>query len=120
MAFADPALGHSYLVQMAAGAVLLGFSAATQDIVIDAYRIELAETEMQTVLASTYNAGYRIGMIVAGAGALFLAAHLGTARKLYLRGLETTYLTMAAVMLVGIITTLLVREPKVDRIYIKL
>ncbi len=64
-------------------------SAATQDIVIDAYRIELAETEMQTVLASTYNAGYRIGMIVAGAGALFLAAHLGTAkRKLYLRGLE--------------------------------
>ena len=44
----------------------MGFSAATQDIVIDAYRIELAESEMQTVLASTYNAGYRIGMIVAG------------------------------------------------------
>ncbi|MDC4844234.1 AmpG family muropeptide MFS transporter [Acinetobacter baumannii] len=118
MAFADPALGHSYLVQMAAGAVLLGFSAATQDIVIDAYRIELAETEMQTVLASTYNAGYRIGMIVAGAGALFLAAHLGTAKGNYIyEAWKTTYLTMAAVMLVGIITTLLVREPKVDRIY---
>ena len=64
MAFSDPSLGQSYLIQMAVGAVLLGFSAATQDIVIDAYRIELAETEMQTVLASTYNAGYRIGMIV--------------------------------------------------------
>lgn len=118
MAFADPALGHSYLVQMAAGAVLLGFSAATQDIVIDAYRIELAETEMQTVLASTYNAGYRIGMIVAGAGALFLAAHLGTAKGNYIyEAWKTTYLTMAAVMLVGIVTTLLVREPKVNRVY---
>ncbi len=118
MAFADPSLGHSYLVQMAAGAVLLGFSAATQDIVIDAYRIELAETEMQTVLASTYNAGYRIGMIVAGAGALFLAAHLGTAKGNYIyEAWKTTYLTMAAVMSVGIITTLLVREPTVSRVY---
>ncbi|MCG9513842.1 AmpG family muropeptide MFS transporter [Acinetobacter pittii] len=118
MAFSDPALGQSYLVQMAVGAVLLGFSAATQDIVIDAYRIELAETEMQTVLASTYNAGYRIGMIVAGAGALFLAAHLGTAKGNYIyEAWKTTYLTMAAVMLVGIVTTLLVREPQVNRVY---
>ena len=84
MAFSDPSLGQSYLYQMAVGAVLLGFSAATQDIVIDAYRIELAETEMQTVLASTYNAGYRIGMIVAGAGALFLAASLGTSKGNYI------------------------------------
>lgn len=118
MAFSDPALGQSYLIQMAVGAVLLGFSAATQDIVIDAYRIELAETEMQTVLASTYNAGYRIGMIVAGAGALFLAAHLGTAKGNYIyEAWKTTYLTMASVMLVGIVTTLLVREPQVNRVY---
>ncbi|MCH7337087.1 MFS transporter [Acinetobacter sp. NIPH 2699] len=106
------------LFQMAAGAVLLGFSAATQDIVIDAYRIELAETEMQTVLASTYNAGYRIGMIVAGAGALFLAAYLGTAKGNYIyEAWKYTYLTMAAVMMVGVITTLIIREPKVDRVY---
>lgn len=117
MAFSDPALGQSYLIQMAVGAVLLGFSAATQDIVIDAYRIELAETEMQTVLASTYNAGYRIGMIVAGAGALFLAAYLGTAKGNYIyEAWKYTYLTMAAVMLVGIITTLCVREPQVNRV----
>jgi len=116
MAFSDPALGQSYLYQMAVGAVLLGFSAATQDIVIDAYRIELAETEMQTVLASTYNAGYRIGMIVAGAGALFLAAYMGTAKGNYIyEAWKTTYLVMAAVMLVGIVTTLLIREPQVDR-----
>lgn len=117
MAFSDPALGQSYLIQMAVGAVLLGFSAATQDIVIDAYRIELAETEMQTVLASTYNAGYRIGMIVAGAGALFLAAYLGTAKGNYIyEAWKYTYLTMATVMVVGIITTLCVREPQVNRV----
>lgn len=118
MAFSDPALGQSYLIQMAAGAVLLGFSAATQDIVIDAYRIELAETEMQTVLASTYNAGYRIGMIVAGAGALFLAAYLGTAKGNYIyEAWKYTYLAMATVMAIGIITTLSIREPQVNRVY---
>ena len=118
MAFSNPALCQSYLYQMAVGAVLLGFSAATQDIVIDAYRIELAETQMQTVLASTYNAGYRIGMIVADAGALFLAASLGTATGNYIYSArKITYLAMAAVMLVGIITTLVIREPQVNRIY---
>ncbi len=118
MAFSDPALGQSYLIQMAAGAVLLGFASATQDIVIDAYRIELAETQMQTVLASTYNAGYRIGMIVAGAGALFLAAYLGTAKGNYIyEAWKYTYLTMAAVMLIGVMTTFIIAEPKVERHY---
>ena len=117
MAFSDPSLGDSHLYQMAAGAVLLGFSAATQDIVIDAYRIELAEPQMQTVLASTYNAGYRIGMIVAGAGALFLAAKLGTAKGNYIyEAWKYTYLAMAAVMLIGVTTTLVVREPKVNQV----
>ncbi|MEB3766162.1 AmpG family muropeptide MFS transporter [Acinetobacter sp. MD2] len=116
MACSDPALGQHALIQMAIGAVLLGFSAATQDIVIDAYRIELAETSMQTVLASTYNAGYRIGMIVAGAGALFLAASLGTSKGNYIYSAwQTTYCAMAAVMSVGIITTLVIREPVVQR-----
>ncbi|MEB3754059.1 AmpG family muropeptide MFS transporter [Acinetobacter sp. MD2(2019)] len=116
MAFSNPALGHDALIQMAVGAVLLGFSAATQDIVIDAYRIELADTSMQTVLASTYNAGYRIGMIVAGAGALFLAASLGTSKGNYIYSAwQYTYLAMAAVMSVGLITTLVIREPKGQR-----
>ncbi|WOE32649.1 MULTISPECIES: AmpG family muropeptide MFS transporter [unclassified Acinetobacter] len=117
MAYSDPSLGQSYLYQMAFGAVLLGFSAATQDIVIDAYRIELADTQMQTILASTYNAGYRIGMIIAGAGALFLAAYLGTSKGNYIyQAWKLTYLAMAAVMLVGVVTTLIVREPQVERI----
>jgi PAT family beta-lactamase induction signal transducer AmpG len=117
MAFSDPALGQTHLYQMAVGAVRLGFAAATQDIVIDAYRIELAETQMQTVLASTYNAGYRIGMIVAGAGALFLAAYLGTAKGNYIyEAWKYTYLVMAAVMLIGMCTTLVIREPVVERV----
>ena len=76
-------------------------SAATQDIVIDAYRIELAESEMlETVLASTYNAGYRIGMIVAG-GALFCCLFRYTAKGNYIyEAWKYTYLTMAAVMVV--------------------
>lgn len=116
MAMSDPSQGESGLMMMAAGAVLLGFSAATQDIVIDAYRIELAPAEMQSALAATYNAGYRIGMIVAGAGALFLAAGFGTAKGNYIyQAWQSTYLIMAAVMLVGVVTTLVVREPVVER-----
>lgn len=114
MALADPASGE--LVQMAVGAVLLGFFAATQDIVIDAYRIELADTNMQTVLASTYNAGYRLGMIVAGAGALFLASFLGTEKGNYIYSAwQYTYLLMAVVMLVGVATTCLIQEPLTNR-----
>ena len=59
---------------MALAAVLLGFSAATQDIVIDAFRIESADEKFQALMSSGYIAGYRIGMLVAGAGALYLAS----------------------------------------------
>ena len=116
MAMTNPALGQQALIQMAIGAVLLGFASATQDIVIDAYRIELADTQMQTVLASTYNAGYRIGMIVAGAGALFIASGFGTAKGNYIYSAwQYTYWIMAAVMLIGVATTLLIQEPKIKR-----
>ena len=77
MALVDPASGSDSLTYMAIFAVLLGFSSATQDIVIDAYRIESDESDMQAILSSTYIAGYRIGMIVAGAGALYLAKEFG-------------------------------------------
>lgn len=116
MASTDPALGHDNLVVMAVGAVMLGFSAATQDIVIDAYRIELAEADMQSALAATYNAGYRIAMIVAGAGALFLASGFGTEKGHYVyQAWQSTYLIMAAIMLVGVFTTLVISEPNKDR-----
>ncbi len=116
MAMTDPSQGSHSLVMMAVGAVLLGFSAATQDIVIDAYRIELAEADMQSALAATYNAGYRIAMIIAGAGALFLASGFGTEKGSYLYiAWQKTYLIMACVMLIGVITTLVIREPERQR-----
>ncbi|MDO4907500.1 MFS transporter [Neisseria sp.] len=113
MAMVNPVSGTA-LVYMAAGAVLLGFSSATQDVVIDAYRIEAAadDVAMQSVTAATYNAGYRVGMIVAGAGALFLAARLGSHEGAYVYAAwQQTYFIMAAVMGVGVATTLLMREP---------
>lgn len=99
---------------MAWGAVLLGFAAATQDVVIDAYRIEAApdDSAMQSVMSSTYTAGYRLGMIVAGAGSLMLAQWLGSTKAHYVYSAwQQTYWAMAATMLVGVAATLWVREP---------
>ncbi len=112
MALIDPVEGQSALTAMAFAAVLLGFSSATQDIVIDAYRIESADSDMQSLLSATYIAGYRIGMLVAGAGALVLAATLGSTAESYnYDAWRITYLTMAGCMLIGVLTTLIAREP---------
>lgn len=110
MAFTNPALPDTLLL-MAAAAVLLGFASATQDIVIDAYRIESASLDMQSTLAAMYTAGYRLGMIVAGAGALYLADFFGSTQDAYhYLAWKNTYLIMAAVMVVGVLTTLTAPE----------
>ena len=117
MALIDPSNGQTSLTWMALAAVLLGFSSATQDIVIDAYRIESAETSLQAMLSSTYIAGYRIGMLVAGAGALFLASAFGSAKDAYdYQAWQWSYFIMAAAMLVGVFTTLAIPEPAPNRI----
>jgi PAT family beta-lactamase induction signal transducer AmpG len=109
----DPSQSHGQLVMIAWAAVLLGFSSATQDIVIDAYRIECAEKELQGMLSASYIAGYRIGMMAAGAGALAVAAHVGTSKELYVhQAWQTAYFAVAFCMLVGVITTLLIPEPE--------
>lgn len=113
MAVVDPATNG--LTSMAMAAVLLGFSSATQDIAIDAFRIESAESELQAILASTYIAGYRIGMIVAGAGSLYLADYFGSTKEVYShQAWMYTYLIMASCMLIGVATTLLRPEPEVE------
>lgn len=124
MSSVDPATDTSVggtqqaLVALALGAVLLGFSSATQDIVIDAFRIELASPELQALLSSTYIAGYRLAMIVAGAGALYLAELSGSTQGNYqFDAWQTTYRLVSAAMLVGIITTLIVREPENSGVY---
>lgn len=111
MALTDPS---QELPLMAAAAVLLGFSSATQDIVIDAYRIESAGSELQALLSSSYIAGYRIGMLVAGAGALKLAAWFGTEGVYDYAAWRLAYLCMAAAMGLGVLTTLSIAEPQVQ------
>ncbi len=98
----------------AVGAMLVGFSSATQDIVIDAYRIESAGADLQSMLSSMYIAGYRIGMLLAGAGSLWLADWWGQAA--YDPGVwARVYRVMALAMLVGVATTLIIKEPAVAR-----
>ena len=118
MAQVNPAKSEVALIWMAVFAVMLGFSSATQDIVIDAYRIESANARMQAIMASSYIAGYRVGMIVAGAGALFLAAYWGSSADQYdYHAWQLTYWCMAATMGIGVLTTLAIAEPSIpDRL----
>jgi len=112
MAMIDPAQG---LGGMAVAAILLGFSSASQDIVIDAYRIEAVKKEYQAAMSAMYIAGYRIGMLVSGAGGLYLASYFGSENQYRYDAWQTTYLIMAMVMLVGVATTLLIKEPEINR-----
>ncbi|MBL1142423.1 MAG: MFS transporter [Proteobacteria bacterium] len=113
MGFTDPSSGMVQLKIMALTAVMLGFSSATQDIVIDAYRIESAPIELQALMSSTYIAGYRIGMLLSGAGSLFLAGHLGSELNSYnYIAWQVTYACMAIIMLIGVVTTLIIDEPE--------
>jgi PAT family beta-lactamase induction signal transducer AmpG len=94
-------------------AVLVAFASATQDIALDAFRIESANTERQGALAAAYQTGYRLAMIWAGAGVLWIAARSEvSAADLYEHAAwRTAYLWMAASMLVGVATVLLSPEP---------
>ena len=83
---------------MAAFAVFVGFAGATQDIVIDAWRIEVAETSQQGVLAAAYQWGYRVAMITAGALPLILAQAYSW---------NFSYAVMACLMAVGVVAVLL-------------
>lgn len=102
------------LMLMALGALALAFSSATQDIVIDAYRIEAADEDLQGLMAATYIMGYRIGMIVAGAGALEIAGVLEVIEGYDYNAWRGTYFAMAGVMGIGVLTTLVISEPEVS------
>jgi len=130
MAFADP---RSQLDLVVWCALAVAFASATQDIALDAYRIESADAAHQGALAATYQTGYRLAMIWAGAGVLWLAARAEVAPlaaqaaaavagaveatkpapgALYQNAAwATAYLVMAVSMLVGVVTVLFSREP---------
>ena len=84
-------------------ALLVAFSSATQDISIDAWRIEAMPVEDQGAMAATYQIGYRIGMLLAGGGAFTLAHYYSW---------PLAYTVMAICMGIGIITTLIIPEPE--------
>ena len=111
MASIDPANNPKNLTFMAMAAVLLGFSSASQDVVIDAYRIESAEKSLQALLSSMYIAGYRMGMLIAGAGSLFLADYIGGSGGYNYHAWQVTYSIMAAIMGCGLLTTFCIAEP---------
>ena len=102
LAFADPA--QSLLWSAVCGS-LTGFAAATQDIVIDAWRIDAAPTERQGLMVGVYSVGYRIALISAGAGALYLSDIVGW---------RTTYLIMSSLTAVGMAACLV--APRLDRV----
>ena len=110
MAFNDPKLA---LVPAVWCAIAVAFGSATQDIALDAFRIESGDSEHQAALSATYLAGYRLAMIWSGAGALVLAARAEVPNAaLYQPGAwQTAYLVMAASMLPGLLTVLLSKEP---------
>ena len=99
MALNDP---HNNLNLIALFALLVAFGSATQDITIDAYRIEAVDKLLQGAMAANYVLGYRLALLVAGAGAFYLADA---------DSWSFAYLIMAALMGIGVVTTLLISEP---------
>lgn len=99
MALSDPSANLNTVI---AFALLVAFSSATQDIALDAYRIEAVEIDLQGNMATTYQLGYRIALLVAGGGALFIADYWNW---------KAAYLSMAGCMMIGVITTLIIKEP---------
>jgi PAT family beta-lactamase induction signal transducer AmpG len=94
---------QTQLTSLAAFAVLVAFSSATQDVAIDAFRIESAVVEYQGAMSATYIFGYRTALLVAGGGALFLADAFSW---------QVAYLSMIGFMLVGVLTVFVAREPE--------
>ena len=110
MAFNDPRLSLQTVVYCA---LVVAFASATQDIALDAFRIESADMQRQAALAAAYQTGYRLAMIWAGAGVLWIAARaeVANAASYQHAAWQTAYLVMAGSMLVGVLTVLLSAEP---------
>ena len=100
MASCEP---QTQLLMIAVYALVVAFGSATQDITIDAYRIEAVDDRYQGAMAATYVFGYRLALLVAGAGAFYLAEG---------QSWGFAYITMATLMLAGMVTTLIISEPE--------
>ncbi|WP_347331218.1 AmpG family muropeptide MFS transporter [Marinimicrobium locisalis] len=103
MALTDPS---ENLMQMALLALLVAFSSATQDVSIDAWRIEAVSVERQAAMSATYVFSYRLAVLMASAGALYMVSFVTW---------PGTYIVMAMLMGIGMVTVLLSSEPEVER-----
>jgi len=102
------------LHQLVALALLVAFASATQDIALDAYRIESAEQSRQAAMAAAYQVGYRAAMITASGGALWIASTFDPDETTYQHApWLAAYLCMAGLIGVGIVTVLFSSEPQV-------
>lgn len=111
MGFCDPQKHLSWLIAIA---VVVAFSSATQDIAIDAYRLEIAEDSRQAALAASYMSGYRVAALLATAGALYIAEGFGSTGFSYKHSAWAgTYIIFGLLMLPALITTMVMREPSV-------
>jgi PAT family beta-lactamase induction signal transducer AmpG len=99
LAFSDPAHALAWTV---ISAFLVAFASATQDVVVDGWRIDAAPSERQGMMSATYQLGYRLALLCAGAGALYLADFVSW---------KAAYLSMAALMSIGIGACLLAPLP---------
>ncbi len=107
--FSAPSPGN--LLPVAMGALAIAFFSASQDIVIDAHRVELLDLDQQGAGAGAYQIGYRIAMLVSGGGALIIAG-LGATGPEAVGNWEAAYLAMALLMLVGVAAVLISPEPE--------
>ncbi len=111
MSFNDPQVALTPVVW---GALAVAFGSATQDIALDAFRIESAAADRQAALAASYQTGYRLAMIWAGAGVLWIAAQVQTAGGAPYQhsAWQMAYLVMAASMALGLVTVMFSPEPQ--------
>jgi PAT family beta-lactamase induction signal transducer AmpG len=113
MAVSDP---QHQLPLLVGFALLTAFCSATQDIALDAYRIESAGVDEQAALAAAYQTGYRLAMIWGNAGALWIAARFDPSEALYEpEPWRIAYAAMALSMAVGMLTVLRSPEPTAGR-----
>jgi PAT family beta-lactamase induction signal transducer AmpG len=109
LAFCDPSVSP---LLVALGALLVATASATQDIVIDAFRVESLDAPDQPAGQGSYVAAYRVGMLIAGAGLLYLVDGLADSGVARPNAWTLGYLAMAALVLVGVVTTLIATEPE--------
>ncbi|WP_246505072.1 AmpG family muropeptide MFS transporter [Microvirga antarctica] len=102
IALSDPATRLGLTI---ASALLVAFASATQDVVIDGWRIDAAPTDRQGMMAASLQLGYRLSLICAGAGALYMAEFVNW---------RSAYLAMAGLMGVGLMGALI--APRVDQV----